>query len=89
MNATSSDILRNRAFANHATMTNGTKHGPKPLYYLNSSNGLQASNPNTLRDMGASRNAEYYFADTMDQARNVSWKDLARGDEELDNMASE
>ena len=86
-NNSKSDILRNRAFANHTTVTSVTKQRPKPLYYFNSSNGLQASDPNTLRDMGATRNAEYYIADAMDQARNVTWKDLVRGDEELDNIA--
>lgn len=58
--------MRNRAFANQATVTSVTKNKPKALYYFNSSNGLQASNPNTLRDMGAARNAEYYITDAMD-----------------------
>ena len=75
--------MRNRAFANHTTMTNATKQRPKPLYYFNSSNGAQACNPNSLRDMGATRNAEYKVGDQMDQIKNVTWIDLMRGDEEL------
>ena len=86
-NSASNDILRNRAFANHTTVTSVTKNRPKPLYYFNSSNGLRACDPNTLRDMGATRNAEYHIDDQMDQVRNVTWKDLMRGDEELDKMA--
>ena len=62
-NTANTDIMRNRAFANHTTMTNVTKHRPKPLYFFNTSNGLQACNPNSLRDMGATRNAEYYIED--------------------------
>ena len=39
--------------------------------------------------MGATRNAEYYIADNMDQMRNVTWKDLVRGDDELDKMVGD
>ena len=78
--------MRNRAFANHTTMTNATKNRPKPLYYFTSSNGAQACNPNSLRDMGATRNAEYKIGDQMDQIKNVTWMDLMRGDEELARM---
>ena len=84
--STSNDIMRNRAFANHTTMTNATKNRPKPLYYFTSSNGAQACNPNSLRDMGATRNAEYKIGDQMDQIKNVTWMDLMRGDEELARM---
>ena len=86
-NSASTDILRNRAFANHTTVTSVTKKRPKPLYFFNSSNGLRACDPNTLRDMGATRNAEYHINDQMDGIKNVTWRDLMQGDEELDKMA--
>ena len=58
-----------------------------PLYFMNSSNGLIASNPNSIRDMGKARNCIYTLDDETDQfARNVTWKDLIAGDEQLEEM---
>lgn len=37
---------------------------------------MNASDPNTLRDMGGTRNCEYKIVDETDQAKNVKWKDL-------------
>jgi len=49
---------------------------------MNSSNGLIASNPNSIRDMGRVRNCLYTLDDQTDQfARNVTWKDLLAGDQ--------
>jgi len=54
---------------------------------MNSSNGLIASNPNSIRDMGKARNCIYTLDDETDQfARNVTWKDLIAGDEQLEEM---
>jgi len=58
-----------------------------PLYFMNSSNGLIASNPNSIRDMGKARNCIYTLDDETDQfARNVTWKDLIAGDEKIEEM---
>ena len=80
-NATSTSqntIVRNRAFANQESMmTNMKKPGRPPLYFVNSSNGLVASDPNTLRDMGTVRNCVYQLDDvTENVARNVTWRDI-------------
>ena len=72
----STDIMRNRAFANHHTMTD--QKNRRLAYYINTSSGNVASNPNTLRDQGKTRNAEYHIGDDMDahQAKNMTWKEL-------------
>ena len=78
-------MLRNRAFANQESMI--TDNPKKPLYFVNTSNGHVASDPNTLRDMGRVRNCVYQMnTDATDQIvpdRNVKWKDLIQGDREL------
>ena len=59
----------------------------RPLYFLNSSNGLNPSDPNSIRDMGKARNCVYTIDDETDQfARNVTWKDLIAGDEHLEEL---
>jgi len=80
------DILRNRAFANQTSVTN-LKNG-KPNYFLSTSNGLVASNPNTLRDMGATRNCEYQLDNEADLARTVSWREIAAREQELEKLVS-
>jgi len=81
---TNNDITRQRSFANQMTVTNLKGH--KPNYFVNTSNGLQASNPNTIRDMGATRNCEYRLSEPLDAARNVTWRDLAARDLEIDKI---
>ena len=51
------DVLRNRAFANQESVV--SKSDRQPLYFLKSSNCLNPSNPNSIIDMGASRNCVY------------------------------
>ena len=86
--STSHMMLRNRAFANQESMI--TDNPKKPLYFVNTSNGHVASDPNTLRDMGRVRNCVYQFdTDATDQIvpdRNVKWKDLIQGDKELKQL---
>ena len=63
-----------------------TDNPKRPLFFVNSSNGLVASDPNTLRDMGRVRNCVYKLdGDATDQAvdRNVKWSDLIQSDMEL------
>ena len=84
--ASNSDILRNRTFANQMTVTNLNRS--KPLYFLNTSNGLVPSNPNTLRDMGGVRNCEYHLDQEAELARNITWKEIAERDQLLSQMAS-
>ena len=60
----SDNILRNTTFANQMSVTDLKKR--KPLYFLNTSNTFNASNPNTLRDMGPIRNCEYIIGDVTD-----------------------
>lgn len=50
------------------------------MYYFNSSNGLIASNPNTLRDQGAARNCEYRYDDGQEVPRNITWRELIARD---------
>ena len=56
----------------------------KPDYYVATSTGV-GSDPNSLRDMGASRNVPYRYADITNDghAREVTWKDLASQDATL------
>ena len=75
--AVSSNIMRNRSFANQ-TSVDGSRYKSKPMYFYKSSNGTQASDPNSLRDMGRARNCEYQVGDEMDRVRDVSWKELIR-----------
>ena len=77
------EIIRQRAFANqHSMQTNLKKPGRAPLYFVNSSNGLVPSDPNTLRDMGQVRNCVYSLEDATDNvARTVTWAELLQGDE--------
>ena len=51
----------------------------KPDYFVATSTGHIASNPNSLRDMGGTRNVPYTYADVTDDghAVQVTWKDLA------------
>ena len=77
-----SDIMRNRSFANQMTVTNAKQQ--RPNYFLNTSNGIQASNPNTLRDMGGLRNCEYHVADNIDEIQKVTWRDLVADDQALE-----
>ena len=63
--------MRNRIFANQDSVNKPllggkTTGGGRPLYFVNSSVGLVPSNPNTLRDMGGTRNCEYHFEDKME-----------------------
>ena len=50
-------MIRNRAFANQESLF--TDNAKLPLYFVNTSCGLVASNPNTMRDMGRVRNCVY------------------------------
>ena len=59
------DILRTRTFANQESVT--STNGKRPLYFVNSSNGLIPSNPNTLRDMGGPRNCVYNLTDGQEE----------------------
>ena len=77
-----SDIVRNRSFANQMTVTKGKQQ--RPNYFLNTSNGIQASNPNTLRDMGGVRNCEYHVDDEIDDIQKVTWRDLVADDHALE-----
>ena len=80
-----SDILRNSAFANHATVTNGGTR-KRPMYFVRDSTGFVASNPNSLRDMGPARNCEYRLDDDMHELGSnsqVTWRDIYRSDEKL------
>ena len=73
------DIMRSRSFANaEAMQTNARKPGPLPLYFVNSSSACQASDPNSMRDMGCARNAFYTLDDpaTDNIARTIKWRDL-------------
>ena len=51
----------------------------KPDYFVATSTGAIASNPNSLRDMGGTRNVPYQYADVTNDghAQQVTWKDLA------------
>ena len=85
--ASSNEIVRNRIFANQTSVMQNKPGVGKPLYFVNSSVGYVSSNPNTLRDMGGTRNCEYRFDDEFDrQAHGVSWRELAQNDEELERM---
>ena len=75
-----SEILRNSAFANHATVTSNLG-GQKPFYYVSSSTGVVPSNPNSLRDMGPLRNCQYRMSDDLNVDPRVTWKDIYKGDE--------
>ena len=57
----------------------------KKLYYVNTSSACVASDPNTLRDQGHTRNAEYHIEDEMDahQEKNLSWKELLEVDKQI------
>ena len=80
------DILRNRAFANQESVT--SNNGSRPLYYVNSSNGLIPSNPNTLVDMGGPRNCVYQIVDGDEQVNqnhhNVKWRNILETDQQLE-----
>ena len=68
-------------------MTNLNRDGKPPLYFFGTSNATNASDPSSLRDMGAVRNCQYQFDDMTDElARNVTWKELNDGDVQLDKM---
>lgn len=60
----------------------------KPFYFINTSNALVPSNPNTIRDMGEPRNCTYLQLDTMDSAKDVTWRAIAKCDKELDKILS-
>lgn len=57
--SSATNVLRNRAFANQESVTNNKR----PLYFVNSSNCLNPSNPNSIIDMGATRNCVYQVTD--------------------------
>ena len=59
------DVLRNRAFANQESVV--SKNDKRPLYFVNSSNCLNPSNPNSIIDMGATRNCVYQVIDGGDE----------------------
>mmetsp|Transcript_30875 Transcript_30875/g.40993 ORF Transcript_30875/g.40993 Transcript_30875/m.40993 type:complete len:80 (+) Transcript_30875:149-388(+) len=59
-------IMRNRAFNNQESMHGSSqKPGRLPMYYLNTSSGVQASDPNSMRDMGGVRNVIYQLDDPV------------------------
>ena len=80
------DVLRNRAFANQESVI--SNNGKRPLYFVNSSNGMIPSNPNTLMDMGGPRNCVYHVTDEDEQVneahQNVKWRNLIQTDQQLE-----
>ena len=61
---TNNDIQRMKLFANqNACMSNLNRDGRPPLYFFSTSNATNPSDPNSLKDMGTVRNAQYYFYD--------------------------
>ena len=80
------DVLRNRAFANQESVI--SNNGKRPLYFVNSSNGMIPSNPNTLMDMGGTRNCVYQVTDEDEQVneahQNVKWRNLIQTDQQLE-----
>ena len=80
------DIMRQRSFTNQAAVTKGKLN--KPFYFMSTSNGLMASNPNTIRDMGKPRNCQYMFLDTMDSVNDLKWRDIVKCDKQLDKIIS-
>ena len=84
------DIIRNRTCANQESMQQNTrKPGRLPMYFVNTSSAFQPSNPNSMRDMGATRNVVYQLDDpeTDNIARTVKWRELIQNDIELSDMA--
>ena len=75
---TNHGIIRNKSYFNHVNPVKNT-YAKKPDYFVATSTGAIASNPNSLRDMGGPRNVPYRYADVTDdgQAGQVTWKDLA------------
>ena len=70
-------------------MSNMRKPGRAPLYFVNSSNGIVPSDPNTLRDMGRVRNCVYQLDDATEEiARNVHWRDILAGDAEIERTTN-
>lgn len=47
---------------------------------------MNVSDPNTLRDMGSTRNCEYKIFDDTDQAKSVKWKDLFTVKKQIQNF---
>ena len=90
--ASNQDILRNRFCANQESMQGSMARpaGRLPLYYVTTSSGIQASDPNTMRDMGKPRNAVYEMDDELTEkiARSVTWRQILEQDQELNAMAS-
>ena len=85
----SNDIIRNRVLSANQenSLANNKKPGRVPLYFVNTSNALRTSDPNTIRDMGGVRNCEYRFNDvTSNTARNVTWRELIDHDEQITGM---
>ena len=75
---TSHGIVRSKSYFNHVNSVKNP-YNKKPDYFVATSTGAVASNPNSLRDMGGPRNVPFYYADITDggQAQQVTWKDLA------------
>ena len=85
----SNDIIRNRVLSANQenSLVNTKKPGRVPLYFVNTSNALRTSDPNSIRDMGGIRNCEYRFNDvTASTARNITWKELIDNDEQITDM---
>lgn len=82
-----SDILRNSAFANHATVTN-MKRSKNPFYFVSNSSGFVPSDPNSLRDMGPTRNCEYNMDEDMNLAQKVTWRGIIDEDEQINQYIS-
>ena len=70
-------IIRNKSYFNHVNKV-VNPYQKEPDYFVATSTG-SSSNPNTLRDMGGTRNVPYQYADITNDGhgQQVTWKDLA------------
>ena len=68
------EIVRERHFSNHSNRKD--PYGKKPMYFVNTSNGKIASNPNSLKDLGGVRNCEYTYEDPTDDVKRATWAEL-------------
>ena len=71
-----------KLFANQNSMMSSiNRDGRPPLYFFGTSTATNASDPNSLKDMGKVRNCTYHFDDVTDElARDITWKELNQGD---------
>lgn len=64
------------------------QHKKKGYFFVNTSNGSQACDPNTLFNKGRVRNCEYKYSDKTMDVQGTTWKDLLVNGIKIKNSGS-